>query len=69
MVMQSSVNEQHYVACKCVLRARKMMGGTITSTVVDVSINKNDKDGLKHQLEGLCNVIETCSRRQYVCAK
>ena len=33
MVMQSSVNEQHFVACKCVLRARKMMGGTITSTV------------------------------------
>ena len=32
---------------------------------MDVSINKNDKDGLKHQLEGWCNVIETCSRRQY----
>ena len=36
---------------------------------VDMGINKNDKDGLKCQIEGLCNVIETCSRRQYLSAK
>ena len=34
---------------------------------MDVSINKNDKDGLKHQLKGLCNVIETCSSANTVC--